>query len=325
MLGKPDNILVIRQDRLGDAINAVPVLMAIKRCRPQARVSYMVSPALAGLFDGQPYVANVVPWEDKLLRLTRVLRRGAYDSLLMLHPSKTLAWSALGAGIGQKTGLGFRPYYLPTGFRMVRIEGAGQIHEAQINLKVASVAGLCDELLEKPRIYLDDSDREPAEAFCAKHGLRKPVIVFPANRGSAPNWPASRYRELIKALGLRGYQVVAVAAPGEEEALREATQGTASLTWPTSPNLRYLAGLLSISGAVVSSSTGGLHLAAAVGAKTIGLFCPMPPFLPQRWGPLGEGHHCLVPAVNICRGCTLSGRCSLDGLSIDEVCRVIEL
>lgn len=310
---------------MGDAINAVPVLMAIKRCRPEARVSFMVSPALAGLFAGQPYAANIVPWEDELPRLSEVLRRGHYDSLLMLHPSKTLAWSALGAGIGQKTGLGFRPYYLLTGFRPKRIAGADQIHEAQINLKVASAAGLCDELLEEPRIHLGESDREPAEAFYAKHRLSKPIIVFPANRGSAPNWPASRYRQLIKALGLRGLQVVAVSAPGEEGALREATEGTKCLTWPTSPNLRNLAGLLSISGAVVSSSTGGLHLAAAVGARTVGLFCPKPPFHPQRWGPLGKGHHCLVPAGDKCRGCTLSGRCSLDGLSVDEVCRAIEL
>lgn len=325
MSGKTDSILVARQDRLGDAINAVPVLMAIKRCRPEARVSFMVSPTLAGLFAGQPYATNIIPWEDKLLRLTGVLRRGHYEFLLMLHPSKTLAWSALGAGIGQKTGLGFRPYYLLTGFRAARMEGSDQMPEALINLKVASAAGLCDELLEEPRIYLGDSDRGPAEAFLAKHRLSKPVIVFPANRGSAPNWPAHRYRELIKVLDLRGHQVVAVSAPGEEEVLREATEGTASLTWPPSPNLRNLAGLLSISGGVVSSSTGGLHLAAAVGAKTIGLFCPMPPFHPLRWGPLGKGHHSRVPAGGKCRECMLGGDCRLEGLSVDEVCRMIEL
>jgi ADP-heptose:LPS heptosyltransferase len=324
MRDKASEILVVRQDRLGDAINAIPALTAIRHSQPEARVSFMVAPALTGLFAGQPYLDRVVPWEDGLGRLTTTLRRGRYDVLLMLHPSKLLAWSALGAGIRQKTGLGFRPYYLLTGFQPALLDQPEQMHEALMNLRVAAAAGLCHEQLTPPRIYLEDGDRRAAEAFLSQNKAQEPILVFPANRGSAPNWPPGKYRQLIERLVGLGLQVVAVSAPGEEEALAESVQGTRAIVWPPNPNLRELAGLISLSRAVIASSTGGLHLAAAVGVRTIGLFCPHPPFHPRRWGPTGDEHRSLAPADDSCGECQADRQCFLPGISLEDVLNAIE-
>jgi ADP-heptose:LPS heptosyltransferase len=73
-------------------------------------------------------------------------------------------------------------------------------------------------------------------------------------------------------------------------------------------DLGQLAAVLSTAELVVSNSTGPLHLAAAVGSRVLGIYCPVEPCLPRRWGPYGPGHAWLMPDVPCCRKCTGS-RC----------------
>ena len=55
--------------------------------------------------------------------------------------------------------------------------------------------------------------------------------------------------------------------------------------------------------ALVAASTGPLHIAAALGIKTIGLYSARRPLFPQRWGPVGKNAFALVadPGCETCR------------------------
>ncbi len=65
-----------------------------------------------------------------------------------------------------------------------------------------------------------------------------------------------------------------------------------------------LAAVLSQAKLVIANSTGPLHIATAAGAKVIGLFCPIVPCHPRRWGPYGEGHAVIMPDPDkVCRVC----------------------
>jgi ADP-heptose:LPS heptosyltransferase len=60
--------------------------------------------------------------------------------------------------------------------------------------------------------------------------------------------------------------------------------------------------------ALVAASTGPLHIAAALGKIAIGLYSPMRPIHPGRWGPVGKRAHSL--ALNIkCNACRYSKDC----------------
>ena len=199
------NILVVRQDRLGDAINAVAVLKYLRHNQPGARVSFMTAATLVELFQGQPYTDDMVPYERGWFRLLWSLRRGRYDAVLMLKPAKTLAWASLFAGIGQKAGLGWRPYYPLTGIRSGYPATANdQSHEIDYNLAVAKrlFPGRTGDVV--PEIKVTDGLKAHAQDELARHQLQWPVAVLPANRGSSPNWPVERYAALAEGLKLRG-------------------------------------------------------------------------------------------------------------------------
>jgi heptosyltransferase-2 len=66
--------------------------------------------------------------------------------------------------------------------------------------------------------------------------------------------------------------------------------------------LRQLMAVIAASHAVVSMSTGPMHIAAALGVPTVSIFDPRRNQSPIRWQPLGTGV-VLRPEVPTCEKC----------------------
>jgi ADP-heptose:LPS heptosyltransferase len=319
-LAKAEKILVVRQDRLGDALNAVPVLGAVMKAKPEALVTFMVARPLVELFADQPYLDEVLAWPKDLWSLVKLLRRGRYHAVLMLHPSKALGWAAMLAGIKLKAGLGFRPYYALTGFKPSYISNRDQpVHETGHNLSVARRLWDLPEGTEPPKIYLSENEKAEGRNILVPMNVQNPIAVLPANRGSSANWEPERYRELVQKLVKAKQEVLILGGPGEEDILKKVKGDTNVPMAGPELTLRRLAAVLANCRQVVGSSTGTLHLAAAAGARTIGLFCPAPASRPERWRPLGEGHIQLIPDPAYCQGCQPNAKCDLGGIGTETV------
>jgi ADP-heptose:LPS heptosyltransferase len=343
MSDKRRKILVIRQDRLGDAINTIPVLITLRKNISDVFISFMVAPQLVELFKGQPYVDEVVSWDKNICCLFDVLRMGRYNSLLMLHPSKTLAWAAFFAGVRNKSGLGFKPYYPLTGFKASHLgrsssatpgfdtacghsalggvyRDAGLFaHESQFNLAVAHSLFDLPEGIEPPRIFLSAKEMSEAKNILMSMNVHNPIAILPANRGSSANWPPERWADLVRKLVETKQEVIIIGGPGEEKILEQAKGGMNVPIIGPDMSLRRLAAIFASCRQVVGSSTGPLHLAAAVGAQTVGLFCPAPASRPERWRPLGEGHMQLTQRSGCCEACLSNFKCVLSGITVEEV------
>jgi ADP-heptose:LPS heptosyltransferase len=319
-LSEPQKILVVRQDRLGDALSTVPLLKALKAARPGAHITFMVAKPLAELFLGQPFLDEVITWTNDLWPLIKTLRRGRYDVLLMLHPSKLLAWAALFAGVRQKAGLGFRPYYVLTGFKHSHISQKDRIlHETEYNFSVARSLFELPEEIEPPKIYLSENEKAEGRNILVSMNVNNPIAVLPANRGSSANWPPERWGELVRKLVEAKQEVLILGGPGEEDILKKVKGDTNVPMAGPELTLRRLAAILANCRKVAGSSTGTLHLAAAAGAKTVGLFCPAPASRPERWRPLGDGHVQLVPNEDFCKNCRPHAKCDLGGIGVGKV------
>lgn len=319
-----EHILVVRQDRLGDAVNAVAVLRYLRGNRPGARLSFMVAPGLVPLFRGQPYADDVMQFDDSLLRLTATLARAKPDAVLMLKPSKTVAWSALLAGVRAKAGLGWRPYYPLTGFRpgYPRIT-RDEAHQIDFDVAVAQALFPGPPGDVTPAIAISDEAGAAADRLLADAGLRRPIAVMPANRGSSPNWPAARYADLVRALRAAGREVAVIGGPGEEALLAQVSGPAGPPVLGPGLSIVQLAALLSRCRAAVASSTGTLHLSAAVGLPTVGLFCAAPASRPQRWAPRSPGHVQLVPVQGRCPSCGGRQRCDLSAIPLADAVNAI--
>ncbi|MDI6740586.1 MAG: glycosyltransferase family 9 protein, partial [Candidatus Edwardsbacteria bacterium] len=237
-----------------------------------------------------------------------------------LKPSQTLAWASRFAGIKLKAGLGWRPYYPLTGFRSGYPRLASDdAHEIDFNLSVAQklFPGPVSDIA--PEIGIPEELKTRARRLLSQHKLQRPVAILPANRGSSPNWAVETYAALAENLKLGGRAVAVIGGPGEGDVLARAASRSEAPVLGPDLSLLELAALLSQCRLAIASSTGTLHLAAAVGAPTVGLFCSRPASRPRRWAPLGTRHVQFVPKTNWCGSCGGSARCDLSGIDINQV------
>jgi ADP-heptose:LPS heptosyltransferase len=114
--------------------------------------------------------------------------------------------------------------------------------------------------------------------------------------GSAPNWPVSSYRELAKLiLKETDFKVVIT---GLETNLGD-FEGCQDLCGKTT--LVELAGILGGASLFISGSTGTLHLADALGTRSIAFFPHHANIDERRWGPRRHPEGIMIPENDNCR------------------------
>jgi ADP-heptose:LPS heptosyltransferase len=57
------NILIVRTDRIGDVVLTTPVISALRKAYPKARLSIMVRNDTRDVVDGNPYLDQVVVYD----------------------------------------------------------------------------------------------------------------------------------------------------------------------------------------------------------------------------------------------------------------------
>ncbi len=128
------------------------------------------------------------------------------------------------------------------------------------------------------------------------------VIMHPGARWPTKLWPTAHWARLAEWLAReKGFQVVITGSPGDRKSAQEIVDQTdlplSNLAGCTS--LSELAALLQKAHLAVTTDTGPMHLAAALGTPVAALFGPTAPW---RTGPFGEGHEVVRLALD-CSPC----------------------
>ncbi len=123
--------------------------------------------------------------------------------------------------------------------------------------------------------------------------------MHPRSGGSAAEWPLDRWSALIASLDPARVRVLVTGSAAERAAL-----GTWLDALPPHAHdvtgrteLATLIALLARVDGFIAASTGPLHVAAALGTRTLGLFSPRRPIHPARWRPIGQNAEVLVADV----------------------------
>jgi heptosyltransferase-3 len=175
---------------------------------------------------------------------------------------------------------------------------------------LAGTLGLHD--LPMPVTWTNAADQARAADLLPEGG---PIIgLGPTANWSGKVWPADRFVALFRALalGLPGARAAIFAGPGEAE------RAMAAPVLAALPGAIDLAGCLSLPEAAaclarcrlfVGNDSGLMHLAAAAGTPTLGLFGPTPA---SEYAPSGRR-----TAASIAPG--PAGRSPIAGLSVEQV------
>ncbi|MCB2226309.1 MAG: lipopolysaccharide heptosyltransferase I [Desulfarculaceae bacterium] len=308
-------VLIVKLSALGDVVQSLPVAMAIKRQMPEAQVDWLVERPSAGILAGHPALERILvsPRHEMaeaeglplnpLSRFGRELRSVRYDAVLdlqgLMKSAICVALSRAERKIGWRggkeplAGLAYKERLAPFDPDRPALERY---------LDMLEPLGL-----ERPAQIEFGLSPNPGELVRARElapvGEGPLVVLHPMAKWDSKLWPLANWVELAKLLGAAGCRL-AISGSGEDRKVGEFIASRAGLETRLNDlcgrtNLRELAALLSLADAVVSTDTGVMHLAAAMGAKVAALFGPTAPW---RTGPYGSGHRVLTSGVE-CSPC----------------------
>lgn len=261
-------ILFVTSSRIGDAVLSTGLLDYLIRRHPAAQVTVVCGPIAAGVFSRMPNLERLIAIEKHRLdlhwvRLWLMAVGTAWDLVVDIRAS-ALA------------------FFLLARRRAVMRGGSGS--------KVAQLGRILGlEPPPLPVVWTDAADRARAETLLPPG---PPIIALgPTANWAGKIWPPERFAELYRRLAtgpLALARIAVFAGPGEAES---------ALTAPvlaTLPHAIDLCGRLTLSEAAaclaraslfVGNDSALMHIAAATGTPTIGLFGPTPA---EEYAPAGR-------------------------------------
>lgn len=276
----------------------------------------MVAPGSVPLVENDPHIDAVWTWtgsdnEDEPTDLEDKLRREEFDAVVILQYRKELAHLMKRVGIPKRYGpLSKRSSWFLLNRGSWQFRSRGRRHEMEHNLLLArrltggwrSMFRARTHEFPEPRLHLTSGQQEIGRAFRREEAPEADTLVFihPGSGGSALDWEPSRFAGVANTLARRpGWRVFITGSSADSATVAAVTRhldrGIDLLLDRFS--LREFMGILAAGDLFIGPSTGPLHMAAAVGCATVGLFPPVVTMSPERWGPRGSLSRALVPQV----------------------------
>lgn len=322
---KPERILIIRPDHVGDALLTTPALRALRQAHPNAEIHALVGAWSANVFAPFPEIdlvltlpfpgfargaASQTLTDPYLLawRAARHLRRLRYNTALICRPDHW--WGALIAflaGIPSRIGHD-HPDTAPFLTTAVPFEPAHAVIQS---------ARLVERLIDQPlkpadlalTFPIDPDDRAWVDGYLEEWGLNPRERLFVIHPGSGTwvkQWDEESWAFVADTLAEEwGATPVFTGSEGELAMIRRIAEQmqTKPCIMAGDTRIGTLAALYERAHVVLGPDSGPVHLAAAVGTPTVALFGPADPDEFGTWGKR-ERHAVLFSEIG-CRPCRI--------------------
>jgi len=301
-------ILIVPYMWIGDFVRCHSVVKLLNARFPDRPVDMLATTLCAPLADYMPGLRRAVIADLPRRRLSlaqqfvlaRRLKREEYGAALVMPRTWKAALAPFFAGIPRRTGFfGEARFFLLNDLRF---------GERALPRMVDRCAALALPAgAELPSAWpLPELSVTRAEvgSWRNKRGLAddgRPVVAFaPGAVGPSKRWPSAAYAELCRRLTAEGLSVWVLGGPDEKALAADIVADTPARDL-TGRDLRDAILALAAAAVAVSNDSGLLHVAAALGTPSIGIFGPTSPW---HWAPLNPLAATIETATELpCRPC----------------------
>jgi heptosyltransferase II len=283
-------ILIVPYMWIGDFVRGHTVVRVLKARWPNRPVDLLTTSLCAPLVDYMPGVRSGIVWDLPRSRLALAqqwglagrLRAGNYSTALVMPRTWKSAIAPALAGIPERVGfVGEARFGLLNQWRWGE-KALPRLIDKNAALALPDGASLPAEW---PVPQLDVPAGE-ASRWRQANGLgsNPAVALAPGSVGPSKRW--TYYPETARLLAQRGFDVWVVGGPGEKALAAEiVAAGGPRVRDLTGNDLRNGILAMAAAGVAISNDSGLMHVAAAIGTPTMGIFGPTSP---QLWAPLNE-------------------------------------
>ena len=312
----PKRILVVKLDHLGDVLLATPVFSNLRQAYPNAELHALTGAWSRVVLEKHPDVNKVWEYDSpafcrtgpptslrQTFQLYRELRRQKYDLMVELRND----WRIICFSLLRVTPKRLDRAALQVANKLGFAQFTG-IHETTRNLDVLDKAGIPTRI-QTTTFSVTVEDQKWASNFLIDHQIDKerPLIaIHPGSPIPLKRWAPERYAELADWLIARKRaKILFVGVKDEIPIITEIQRlmRAESINIAGKTTLTQLASILHTCNVFIGNDSGPMHLAAAVGTQTIGLYGPGDP---TRFGPVGTKCQTIQRKTDCppCRGTT---------------------
>jgi ADP-heptose:LPS heptosyltransferase/glycosyltransferase involved in cell wall biosynthesis len=353
-------VLVVQLADIGDIILTGPFLRELRRFLPGAEIVLVVQPGMFNLVEKCPYINEALPFHWRIVKDWKTAFRGhvlwwleasrlARRSLWKHHfdMAVSLRWNndasqAAALILMYASGAGHRIAYAnsPNDFMSSRLGDVNRLttqgpvrgapkHEIERQLDILRFLGGRPEETGL-EVWTAPEDERFAKNLLDQHGLARAGLLVALAPGAAwafRRWPLDRFIELGRWLqeDYKAY-ILIIAARSEQRLalqLEKGLQSRLTVNLAGQTTLREMASILKHCQLFIGNDSGPMHVAAASGVPSVGLFGPGEY---ERFRPWGNGHEVIRLGLS-CNPCSencqfAEARC-IKGITVSQVKSVL--
>jgi heptosyltransferase-2 len=291
---QPDRspILLVPYMWIGDFVRCHSVVRLLRERYPDRPIDVLTTKLCAPLLDYMPGVRKGIVWDLPRKRLplgeyralAAAMRAESYGNALVMPRTWKAALAPYLASIPVRTG-----FVGEWRFGLINDMRRGERKLPRMIDRCGALTQPSDATLPadwpKPQLQVPE---QAAQQWRSQRGLaddgRRVIAFAPGAVGPSKRWPVAYFAELARTLTNAGNSVWVLGSPQESplaaEIVRDAGPHARDLT---STDLRNAILALKIADAAVSNDSGLVHVSAAIGTPTVGVFGPTSPW---HWAPL---------------------------------------
>lgn len=334
--GKDARVLIRAANWVGDAIMTTPVIRAVRRNFPHARVTILAKPWVIPVYENNPYISDIMVYDSVgrhrgqmgVLRLSRDIKKKKFHLAILMQNAFEAALLAFLARIPERVGYNtdFRTLLLSPSVRLN--PALKKKHLIHYYMGILEGVGLMTDGTRQD-LFVSDADRDHAARLLKDKGLGqgKPFIgINPgATGGTAKRWFPERYARLCELLSEKYQTRILIFGGPADYSLGEKISDMAPascINIAGKTSLSQAFALISGLDLFVTNDSGLMHAAAALGVPQAAIIGSTDPVATAPFSDQSILIREQVPcAPCLKKECPIDHRC-MDLIPVDRVFQI---
>ena len=308
-------IMAVQLWGVGETILTLPAIDALRKKFPNARISVLATSRNKDIFFGNKNIDSLILIKPNIFSVIGLISKNIkkYDLVIdmeeYLNVSAIISFFLGDMVIGYSHGARAKLYD-------TKIKYNDKQHASQTFMDLVRVLGIEHEFDKLPMLDYSKTDKNFVDNLLKNNAVKGgelTVCVAPGAAESAKSrmWPYEKYAELCDEIVYRHNAriifVGSLAEFGLIDSIQKRMESKNTINTAGKITLTQLFYLIKKAKIFIGNDAGPMHVAAAQGVRTIGLFGPN---LPMRFGPYGagnvglyKGYNCeFSPCINVHKG-----------------------
>lgn len=329
----PENLLIVRTDRIGDVVLSLPLAGLVKKHFPECKVTFLVREYTKTLVEEHPYIDEVIILKEEngkvfISENINKLKKKHFDVSIVVYPTFTISLILFFAKIKKRIGSGYRWYSFLFNKRVYEHRKYAEKHELEYNVNLLKEIDIKEEVLPGTvnfDIRINNNNQEKIKSVLRSEKINdddKLVIIHPGSGGSSVDLPIEKMIALTKMLSdVDDLKIIITGDSSEKELCDKFIVKETVTNLAGKLNLSELKALLNRADIFISNSTGPIHIAAALGKFTVGFYPKILACSPKRWGPFTDKKAIFSPTID-CNNCSREQCEKLDCMNSIDIGKV---